>query len=124
VAVTHDRWGGRGGLRGWGLGGAQICGGGCLLPIPCEPDFRSSQMAHSHGVGCQRAALSPPSTINTLSTNAPLKQTLALNPTKPKPPHQPPPPKQRYFLDNVAGWILELDRGQGIPFEGNYSGME
>ncbi|MFQ3231076.1 MAG: sulfate-transporting ATPase [Reinekea sp.] len=26
----------------------------------------------------------------------------------------------RYFLDNVAGWILELDRGQGIPFEGNY----
>lgn len=29
----------------------------------------------------------------------------------------------RYFLDNVAGWILELDRGQGIPFEGNYSGV-
>ena len=28
----------------------------------------------------------------------------------------------RYFLDNVAGWILELDRGEGIPFEGNYSG--
>jgi ATP-binding cassette ChvD family protein len=28
----------------------------------------------------------------------------------------------RYFLDNVAGWILELDRGQGMPFEGNYSG--
>jgi hypothetical protein len=28
----------------------------------------------------------------------------------------------RYFLDNVAGWILELDRGSGIPFEGNYSG--
>ncbi|MCW9055410.1 MAG: energy-dependent translational throttle protein EttA [Gammaproteobacteria bacterium] len=27
----------------------------------------------------------------------------------------------RYFLDNVAGWILELDRGQGIPWEGNYS---
>ncbi len=27
----------------------------------------------------------------------------------------------RYFLDNVAGWILELDRGQGIPFQGNYS---
>ena len=27
----------------------------------------------------------------------------------------------RYFLDNVAGWILELDRGHGIPFEGNYS---
>ena len=28
----------------------------------------------------------------------------------------------RYFLDNVAGWILELDRGKGHPFEGNYSG--
>jgi len=28
----------------------------------------------------------------------------------------------RYFLDNVAGWILELDRGAGIPYEGNYSG--
>lgn len=28
----------------------------------------------------------------------------------------------RYFLDNVAGWILELDRGKGIPFEGNYTG--
>ena len=28
----------------------------------------------------------------------------------------------RYFLDNVAGWILELDRGKGIPYEGNYSG--
>jgi ATP-binding cassette ChvD family protein len=28
----------------------------------------------------------------------------------------------RYFLDNVAGWILELDRGQGIPWKGNYSG--
>jgi len=28
----------------------------------------------------------------------------------------------RYFLDEVAGWILELDRGRGIPFEGNYSG--
>ena len=28
----------------------------------------------------------------------------------------------RYFLDNIAGWILELDRGHGIPFEGNYSG--
>jgi ATP-binding cassette ChvD family protein len=28
----------------------------------------------------------------------------------------------RYFLDNVAGWILELDHGRGIPFEGNYSG--
>ncbi|MBT4205937.1 MAG: ATP-binding cassette domain-containing protein, partial [Proteobacteria bacterium] len=27
----------------------------------------------------------------------------------------------RYFLDNVAGWILELDRGSGIPYEGNYS---
>ena len=27
----------------------------------------------------------------------------------------------RYFLDNVAGWILELDRGKGLPFEGNYS---
>ncbi len=29
----------------------------------------------------------------------------------------------RYFLDNVAGWILELDRGKGMPFEGNYSGF-
>ena len=28
----------------------------------------------------------------------------------------------RYFLDNVAGWILELDRGQGIPWKGNYTG--
>ncbi|WP_437929242.1 energy-dependent translational throttle protein EttA [Sorangium sp. So ce291] len=28
----------------------------------------------------------------------------------------------RYFLDNVAGWILELDRGAGIPYEGNYTG--
>jgi ATP-binding cassette ChvD family protein len=28
----------------------------------------------------------------------------------------------RYFLDNVTGWILELERGQGIPFEGNYTG--
>ncbi|RWS36642.1 energy-dependent translational throttle protein EttA, partial [Erwinia amylovora] len=27
----------------------------------------------------------------------------------------------RYFLDNVAGWSLELDRGEGIPWEGNYS---
>src|SRR6185295_7640193 len=27
----------------------------------------------------------------------------------------------RYFLDNVAGWILELDRGAGIPWKGNYS---
>ena len=27
----------------------------------------------------------------------------------------------RYFLDNITGWILELDRGQGIPYEGNYS---
>lgn len=27
----------------------------------------------------------------------------------------------RYFLDNVTGWILELDRGQGIPYEGNYT---
>jgi ATPase subunit of ABC transporter with duplicated ATPase domains len=27
----------------------------------------------------------------------------------------------RYFLDNAAGWILELDRGRGIPYEGNYS---
>src|SRR5690606_38664152 len=27
----------------------------------------------------------------------------------------------RYFLDNVAGWILELDRGEGIPWEGNYT---
>ena len=29
----------------------------------------------------------------------------------------------RYFLDNVAGWILELDRGKGFPFEGNYTGF-
>ena len=29
----------------------------------------------------------------------------------------------RYFLDNVAGWILELDRGRGIPFEGNYTAL-
>ena len=29
----------------------------------------------------------------------------------------------RYFLDNVAQWILELDRGRGIPFEGNYSSL-
>ena len=28
----------------------------------------------------------------------------------------------RYFLDNVAGWILELDRGRGIPYKGNYTG--
>ena len=28
----------------------------------------------------------------------------------------------RYFLDNVAGWILELDRGEGIPYKGNYTG--
>jgi ATPase subunit of ABC transporter with duplicated ATPase domains len=27
----------------------------------------------------------------------------------------------RYFLDNVTGWILELDRGRGIPYEGNYT---
>src|ERR1019366_7766552 len=27
----------------------------------------------------------------------------------------------RYFLDNVAGWILELDRGKGIPYQGNYT---
>jgi sulfate-transporting ATPase len=27
----------------------------------------------------------------------------------------------RYFLDNVVGWVLELDRGRGLPFEGNYS---
>ena len=27
----------------------------------------------------------------------------------------------RYFLDHVAGWILELDRGEGIPFQGNYT---
>ena len=27
----------------------------------------------------------------------------------------------RYFLDNITGWILELDRGRGIPYEGNYS---
>ena len=27
----------------------------------------------------------------------------------------------RYFLDHVAGWILELDRGEGIPWKGNYS---
>ena len=27
----------------------------------------------------------------------------------------------RYFLDNVAGWILELDRGRGLPYEGNYT---
>ena len=27
----------------------------------------------------------------------------------------------RYFLDNVAGWILELDRGEGVPWKGNYS---
>src|SRR5439155_19247098 len=27
----------------------------------------------------------------------------------------------RYFLDNVAGWMLELDRGRGIPYEGNYT---
>ncbi|MFX7265459.1 energy-dependent translational throttle protein EttA, partial [Acinetobacter baumannii] len=27
----------------------------------------------------------------------------------------------RYFLDNVTSWILELDRGKGIPYEGNYS---
>src|SRR5580698_391781 len=31
-------------------------------------------------------------------------------------------PHARYFLDEVAGWILELDRGHGIPYEGNYSG--
>jgi ATPase subunit of ABC transporter with duplicated ATPase domains len=37
-------------------------------------------------------------------------------------PHTVPHPSLRYFLDNVAGWILELDRGSGIPFEGNYSG--
>ena len=30
-------------------------------------------------------------------------------------------PHDRYFLDNVAGWILELDRGEGIPYQGNYS---
>src|SRR3954467_15049730 len=30
-------------------------------------------------------------------------------------------PPNRYFLDNVTGWILELDRGRGIPYEGNYS---
>ena len=29
----------------------------------------------------------------------------------------------RYFLDNVAGWILELDRGEGIPWKGNYSSL-
>ena len=28
----------------------------------------------------------------------------------------------RYFLENSCGWILELDRGEGIPYEGNYSG--
>jgi sulfate-transporting ATPase len=27
----------------------------------------------------------------------------------------------RYFLDQITGWILELDRGQGLPYEGNYS---
>jgi ATPase subunit of ABC transporter with duplicated ATPase domains len=32
-----------------------------------------------------------------------------------------PVPARRFFLDNVAGWILELSGGKGIPFEGNYS---
>ena len=32
-----------------------------------------------------------------------------------------PSRNDRYFLDNVAGWILELDRGEGIPWQGNYS---
>lgn len=33
------------------------------------------------------------------------------------------PIAQRYFLDNVAEYILELDRGEGFPFKGNYSGF-
>ena len=45
---------------------------------------------------------------------------MPLQPTTP-PPHYPTLSTRSYFLDNVAGWILELDRGKGLPFEGNYS---
>ena len=93
----------------------------CRRPTPTSPSSPAASAAASRCAGCCSArptcccSTSRPTT-STPSRSAWLERHLAeYKGTVVAVTHD------RYFLDNVAGWILELDRGRGIPYEGNYS---
>ena len=69
----------------------------CRSPTCCCSTSRPTISTPSRSRGCSASSRTIPGTVVTVTHD-------------------------RYFLDEVAGWILELDRGHGIPYEGNYSG--
>ena len=93
----------------------------CRPPTPTSPRSPAASAAASRCAGCCCASPTCCSSTSRPTTSTPrsvawLERHLADYPgTVVAVTHD------RYFLDNVAGWILELDRGRGIPFEGNYS---
>ena len=79
-------------------GGASRCAGCCCRsPTCCCSTSRPTISTPNRSPGCSASSKDYPGTVVTVTHD-------------------------RYFLDEVAGWILELDRGRGIPYEGNYSG--
>ena len=79
-------------------GAASRCAGCCCsAPICCCSTSRPTISTPNRSPGCSASSKDYPGTVVTVTHD-------------------------RYFLDEVAGWILELDRGRGIPYEGNYSG--
>ena len=79
-------------------GAASRCAGCCCSgPTCCCSTSRPTISTPNRSPGCSASSQDYPGTVVTVTHD-------------------------RYFLDEVAGWILELDRGHGIPYEGNYSG--
>jgi ATPase subunit of ABC transporter with duplicated ATPase domains len=95
---------------------------GCRRPMPTSPGCRAASVAASRC--CRLLLLSPDLLLLDEPTNHLDAESVAWLERflKDYPGTVVAITHDRYFLDNVAGWILELDRGQGIPYEGNYSG--
>ncbi len=94
---------------------------GCRRPTPTSRRSRAASAGASRSAGCcsSRPTCCCSTSRRTIST--PSRSPGSSASCKDYPGTVVAVTHDRYFLDNVAGWILELDRGSGIPWEGNYS---
>ena len=95
----------------------------CRRPTPTSRRSRAASAAASRSAGCccSRPTCCCSTSRRTIST--PSRSPGSSASCKEYPGTVVAITHDRYFLDNVAGWILELDRGRGIPWEGNYSSL-
>jgi hypothetical protein len=93
----------------------------CPRRTPSATSSRAASGAASRCAACCSRSPTSSSSTSPPTTSTP-RASRGSSASSPSTRHRRRVTHDRYFLDNVAGWILELDRGQGIPFEGNYSG--